>query len=165
MTGCSPYQRIEVRKDILLAARGLDIHTFSIRSGAHLSSWQYPKLACGTGGNPEQKAKSPAGEVGEEDISDPPAKRRKIEESGSERRAKHNEGENEQGQTMDRKEESTKKNKTRQKAPPQPPEQAMICLIVSTTDGKHVVAATSHNKVIWVLEHDGNGNLKDISQR
>ena len=165
MTGCSPYQRIEVRKDIVLAARGLEIYTFSIRSGAHLSSWRYPTAADTTVGHSEQKTRSAAREVGEEEISKPPAKRRKIEGSGSNQQAKNNAGENGNGQAMDSKGESKKKNTAWQEAPPQGPEPAMIYLLASTTDGKYVVAVTSHDKAIWVLEHDGNGSLVDISHR
>ncbi|KAL1899651.1 tRNA (guanine-N(7)-)-methyltransferase non-catalytic subunit trm82 [Ceratocystis pirilliformis] len=41
----------------------------------------------------------------------------------------------------------------------------IITLLSVTSDGKHVVAVSGHDKAIWVFEHDGRGKLMQSSKR
>jgi len=45
------------------------------------------------------------------------------------------------------------------------PDIPMVQCLSVTNDGKHVVAVTGSDKVIWVFDHDGNGKLTVQSQR
>lgn len=63
--------------------------------------------------------------------------------------------------------DGVKKQKQKQKSEPraQQSELPFVILLAATEDGNHLVAVTGQDKTIWVFEHDGKGNLKELSQR
>lgn len=175
-----PYHGLLVSGDVLLAARGCNLHTFSIKDGSHLFTWKYPSLR-----KDERSDATPARENGssvptpmscdaenpdgEDGDSGPPPKRRKVENSEE---VEQEEPDQEMGQEGDEKHPSrrskrrAKKKKSQALHPIQrPAEPPMIQCLTATTDGKHVVAVTGSDKTIWVFEHDGAGNLVQLSQR
>jgi len=44
-------------------------------------------------------------------------------------------------------------------------ERPFIHALTATADNHHVVAITGSDKTLWVFEHDGAGNLEQLSQR
>ena len=182
-----PYHGLQVCGDVLLAARGCNIHTFSLRDGAHLSTWICPSskgeeelLDVSTGqirGSSESTPVPPEAHAEKGGDPTPPTKRRRVEsddEDGKGEQEKH-EGQEEE-ETAVQPEGETKrigkktkkrgrKRRSRPLQPPKPAEQPLIQCLTPTVDGKYVVAVTGLDKTIWVLEHDGIGHLKQLSRR
>jgi tRNA (guanine-N(7)-)-methyltransferase subunit TRM82 len=135
-----PYHLVKVCGSIVFAAQGSDIHSFS-SALQHVSTWKYPvQQADESKGQSAEGEESPAPEG-------PPAKRRKVEngkESVSNGQAK------------------SKKN-AQYDCPAN--ERPFVQGLYTTSDGRHLVAITGSDKTIWVFEHDGAGNLKQLSQR
>ncbi|KAJ2905039.1 tRNA (guanine-N(7)-)-methyltransferase non-catalytic subunit trm82 [Zalerion maritima] len=147
MTGNAPYQCIQVCGRFLFAAQGANIHSFSLENGNYLSTWKH--LVPGTTDD-----ETPAVDaLGDFEACAPPTKRRKIGESPDEQ--------TENGESKNSKSKSKSKPQSTYMIPDQP----LINLLVSTLDGKFLVAVTSHDKVIRVFEHDGEGAIEQISQR
>ena len=86
-----------------------------------------------------------------EDDQAPPSKRRKTDDESEPPAAAA--AKTPQKQTQ---------RKTRPKSPLDSP---CIVLLKSTDDGKYIVAVTGQDKTVWVLEHVGRGELKELSQR
>lgn len=176
-----PYHGLLVCGDVLVAARGCSLHTFSITDGSHLFTWKSPPLRRDgrSEATPDQEngSSAPASVTREEDTpalaehdsSSPPTKRRKVERS-------EKAGEEEPDQEIDQKaagdgtaKKSRKRGKNKKKQQmfpvPKPEEQPMVQCLTATPDGRYVVAVTGLDKIIWVFEHDGAGNLEQLSQR
>ena len=139
-----PYHLLKICGSIVFAARGSEIHSFS-SALEHISTWKYPgKQGDGSSGPSPDAQESPAPDG-------PPTKRRKLED-GQEPSAETTNG------------HDKSKNVT-----PEPSnasnERPFIQGLYATADGGHVIAITGADKTIWVFEHDGAGNLKQLSQR
>ncbi|KAK3904853.1 hypothetical protein C8A05DRAFT_42150 [Staphylotrichum tortipilum] len=135
-----PYHLIKVCGNVVFAAQGSDIHSFS-SALEHISTWKYPVKQPDESKAPESEAQeSPAPEG-------PPTKRRKVE-NGQESASKGQQG--------------SKKN-VKHDLPAN--EKPFLQKLFTTADGRHLVAMTGSDKTIWVFEHDGAGNLKQLSQR
>lgn len=44
-------------------------------------------------------------------------------------------------------------------------EKPYVNLLKATPSGSHLIAVTGMDKNVWVFEHDGKGQLKQLSQR
>lgn len=142
-----PYHLLKVCGSIVFAAQGSDIHSFTTTLG-YISAWKYPLKQADVPSGPSTEApESPAAEG-------PPAKRRKVQNSEEQQSNGHAaEASNGQGRT--------KKNYQENPANERP----FIQGLYATTDGRHLIAITGSDKTIWVFEHDGAGNLNQLSQR
>ena len=159
-----PFHLLVVCRNIIFAARGSEIYSFTSEFEP-ISGWKYPAkqpLAAATQ-PPAAPKPSPAPE-GE----GPPSKRRKVV-SGQDAGDNGSEGGKGNGDAVDGqspgvggKKQGKEKNGNQA---PLPHERPFIQSLAATTDGRHIVAITGCDKTIWVLEHDGAGNLKQLSQR
>ena len=135
-----PYHLLKACGGIVFAAQGGDIHSFS-SALEHIATWKYPVQQVDEASAPNAEPQdSPAPEG-------PPAKRRKVE-GGRE--------------PVPNAQPKSKKNN-----PYDCPanERPFVQGLYATTDGRHLVAITGSDKTIWVFEHDGAGNLKQLSRR
>ncbi|KAL6868441.1 hypothetical protein J3F83DRAFT_737106 [Trichoderma novae-zelandiae] len=181
-----PYNRVHVQGQILFAARGGAIHTFSLTDGSHISSWKHPdvdKVAQSIQAINEAKAEAALNTEADAPAPEsdgPPAKRQRLDgdsenpsvsgpveastptTSQSEKpQAGHVDGRGKKGKGKAGKDVGDN-GKTRFARVPDRP---VVTHMTSTPDGSHLVAITGHDKTIWVFEHDGNGQLKQLSQR
>lgn len=132
-----PYQVLKACGSIVFAARGCDIHSFN-SALEHISTWKYPVKQ-------EDASSEPVPEVQESPAPEgPPAKRRRLQD----------------GQKTNSNGQAKIKTGTQK-----PNERPFIQGLYATTDSRHLVAITGSDKTIWVFEHDGAGNLKQLSQR
>ena len=175
-----PYHGLLVCGDVLVAARGCNLHTFSIKDGSHLYTWTIPSLKKDElseatpgpeNGSSDQtpvpcEEEAPAAEDGD---SGPPSKRRKVERGEA---VEQDEPDQEVGPeggenvTVKTKKRGRKKKKLHPlPLVPKPTEQPMVQCLTATVDGKYIVAVTGLDKTIWVFGHDGAGNLKQLSRR
>jgi tRNA (guanine-N(7)-)-methyltransferase subunit TRM82 len=177
-----PYSHVHIKNDIIFAARGAAIHSFSLTSHAHLSTWKHPDAETQAPGQiftPDVPAEvEGAGSQGDVDMqaapdaSEPPLKRQRLSADEGDT----NTADDGADQTVD-KDQSKASRKKGKKAKdrargegishraPQALDKALVALITTTDDGKHVVAVSGHDKTLWVLEHDGQGVLRQLSQR
>ncbi|UKZ77410.1 hypothetical protein TrVFT333_005131 [Trichoderma virens FT-333] len=178
-----PYNKVHVQGQILFAARGGAIHTFSLTDGNHISSWKHPdadKVAQSIKAINEAKAEAtPTAEADTPatESDGPPAKRQKLDgesESTSvnaevpapttvqdeKSQTGHFDGRGKKGKGKPGKDFDNGKTRFARV-----PDRPVITHLTSTPDGSHVVAITGHDKAIWVFEHDGNGQLRQLSQR
>ncbi|KAJ4417395.1 tRNA (guanine-N(7)-)-methyltransferase non-catalytic subunit trm82, partial [Neurospora sp. IMI 360204] len=179
-----PYHVLKVCDGIVFAARGSNIHSFDSNFNP-ISVWKYPVKQQETNGE-KAKSETPAPTVGAEESpapEGPPAKKRKVEdgevaavteETKEESKEETTEGQNEtksEGQTQEvnrRSRRQKQKQKTEggwAKNNKAALEKPFVQGMYLTTDGHHLVAITGSDKTIWVFEHDGAGNLKQLSQR
>jgi tRNA (guanine-N(7)-)-methyltransferase subunit TRM82 len=143
-----PYHLLKVCGGFVFAAQGSDIHSFS-SALEHVSTWKYPvQQADESREAPAEAQESPAPEG-------PPAKRRKTEDG---QKSVSN------GQAADSPNGKPKSKKAAQYDCPAN-ERPFVQGLYATTDGRHLIAITGSDKTIWVFEHDGAGNLKQLSQR
>jgi tRNA (guanine-N(7)-)-methyltransferase subunit TRM82 len=160
-----PYQCICLHRDILFAARGSRIYTFRLSDGFHVSTWSHPvaaELAKAAGGKLIIVASPTAS--GSNGNQDPPAKRRKVEELAD--------GNGDEDDVEPLATGSPEDNDTTLKTIKKPRKggsSAEISPIINvmqlSADGSHLVAVTGQDKAIWVFEHDGEGNLTELSKR
>lgn len=159
-----PYNCLHARGDVLFASRGGRLHSFKLSDKSFISTWTHPAVVSITESAQgvqklaeklDQVAQTTAaGDVpAQEDGDEPPAKRAKVD-----------------GEAGDKQDAKQKNQKANQKGKDNMrlahvPDQPIIIQLTSTDDGQHVVAVTGHDKAIWVFEHDGNGNLKELSKR
>ncbi|KAL7936303.1 hypothetical protein V8C35DRAFT_297463 [Trichoderma chlorosporum] len=178
-----PYNKVHVHGEILFAARGGAIHTFSLTDGSYISSWKHPdtdKVAQSIKAINEAKAEAALTAEADTPATEsegPPAKRQKLDgenESTSvtaeapapttaqdeKPQAGHFDGRGKKGKGKAAKDFDSGKTRFARV-----PDRPVITHLTSTPDGGHVVAITGHDKAIWVFEHDGNGQLKQLSQR
>ncbi|KAJ4861024.1 hypothetical protein T069G_06012 [Trichoderma breve] len=161
-----PYNKVHVHGQILFAARGGAIHTFNLTDGSHISSWKHPdadKVAQSIKAMNEAKAEAALtieAETPATESDGPPAKRQKLEAQDEKPQAGHFDGRGKKGKGKAAKDFDNGKTRFARV-----PDRPVITHLTSTPNGNHVVAITGHDKIIWVFEHDGNGQLKQLSQR
>ncbi|KAL2199970.1 hypothetical protein P885DRAFT_29622 [Corynascus similis CBS 632.67] len=145
-----PFHLVKVCGNIVFAAQGCDIHSFSSNL-RHITTWKYPALKADESNGASKEAQdSPAPE-------EPPTKRRRVElGAGSEAATNGQEAASENGRP--------KSKKAAQYDVPAN-ERPFVQGLYATTHGRHLIAITGSDKTIWVFEHDGAGNLKQLSQR
>ncbi|VBB72493.1 Putative protein of unknown function [Podospora comata] len=153
-----PYHLLQASGSVIFAAQGVDILSFNT-SMEHLSTWKYPVKATETPSEPVADAEASATVEAPPTPEGPPAKRRRTENDEKEAQAGDAGTPNSTN--------GQKKGRFHNK--PQPVnlsnEKPFINCLLATANGSHVIAATGSDKTIWVFEHDGSGNLKQLSQR
>ncbi|KAH6897140.1 hypothetical protein B0T10DRAFT_176834 [Thelonectria olida] len=177
-----PYNVVHVSGNVLFAARGGRIHSFSLDDASHVSTWKHPdveKVDAAVRSNPDAVSKEATVEAASDSVEGhddgPPAKRQRVEEPNDEV-SKDAEKETNGPDTVEEQHDlgkgrqKGKKGKNKQnerRRPPhmQVPDRPVITHMTSTTDGSHLLAITGHDKVIWVFEHDGKGQFTQLSQR
>lgn len=180
-----PFHSVQVCGDVLFAARGGNLHSFKLTDGSHISSWKYPLEKKSGVLNPEDRLVISVSEESTPNPSQdghdgPPAKRVKLDAATSAagqngRQAGEPSAGSDQARdgTKDKQGDQSKdapNGKRGKVANPrpgprsQPSERPMVIILTATADGKHIVAVTQC-KSIWVFEHDGAGNLKQLSRR
>lgn len=176
-----PFHAVEVRGDILFAARGASIHTFNLTDGSHIScAWKFPAVEAKNTPAPKKEDQlvinvSENSTPGpSQDEQGPPTKRVKLD--SSEAVASPDKTAETGVTTSEGKDETTphlrgggggRKHRKAVSKPgylSQPIERPMVILMTVTQDGQYVLAVTS-DKSIWVLEHGGQGQLKQLSRR
>ncbi|KAF5698961.1 tRNA-methyltransferase [Fusarium globosum] len=178
-----PFNVVHVSGNVLFAARGGKIHSFSLEDGSHFSTWKHPDVD-----RVDAAVKAISGDIltenpvtkthnaEEEDGSGPPAKRQRTEEPKDETtpaKAEVQEGAQISEETKSEgKKKGGKKSKNRQNQQrakdhniARVPDRPVITHLTSTLDGSHILAITGHDKAIWVFENDGKGSLNQISKR
>ncbi|KAH6998372.1 hypothetical protein BKA56DRAFT_607916 [Ilyonectria sp. MPI-CAGE-AT-0026] len=184
-----PYNVLHVSGNVLFAARGGKLHSFNLDDGTHLSTWKHldvdkvdaaVKTIVDEAASKKPVSSAPeAAEGGSGD--EPPAKRQRMEEPKEEvNKTADDEGAQEsnaaegpeQSKGEGKANQKGKKNKSKQNSQPRKdnqisrvPDRPVITHLTSTTDGAHVLAITGHDKAIWVFEHDGKGQLTQLSRR
>ncbi|KAK4078735.1 uncharacterized protein Triagg1_3066 [Trichoderma aggressivum f. europaeum] len=179
----TPYNKVHVHGQVLFAARGGAIHTFNLTDGSHISSWKHPdadKVAQSIKAINEAKAEAALTIEADNLVTEsdgPPAKRQKLDgDSGGasvnaedsapttaqdeKPQVGHFDGRGKKGKGKAAKDFDNGKTRFARV-----PDRPVITHLTSTPDGSHVVAITGHDKIIWVFEHDGHGQLKQLSQR
>ncbi|KAI1501776.1 hypothetical protein F5X99DRAFT_191547 [Biscogniauxia marginata] len=157
-----PYQCLTTlgRSSLICAARGTSIYTFDLDADSPvLSSWSHPSSRQPQDG----KAKGIAHEDENSEgagSDQPPSKKRKLD-SDDRPNADIQTGAG-QGGGGTTPANGQKGQKPKPAAPR--PEVPFVNLLTATNDGAYVIAATG-DKIIWVLEHSGEGALKELSQR
>lgn len=179
-----PYSKVHVNGDIIFAGRSGQIQTFNLKDGALISTWEHPDVGkvteavnknaeankAGDDGDnapkqEEELGKEDEGKQEAEEEDGPPAKRQKTaggdEKPAAEQNGKSGEGKAAEGQ------QPTKERKIKKSArsPFRVPERPIVTHLTTTPDGRYLVAVTGHDKAIWVLEHDGKGQLTQLSKR
>lgn len=145
-------------RDIVLAATGPYILSLDFRNGGLLSKW--PDNVDREDDDQGRERSRNGHFVGNSVDTDPPTKRRKIspfqkeEEQGSGESSVSVEFVSERTKGQRRKKKSAMKS-----ALPN------ISHIISTANGRHVIAVTTDDKCIRVFEIDSAGRLKPIIQR
>ncbi|KPM44697.1 hypothetical protein AK830_g1831 [Neonectria ditissima] len=185
-----PYNVLHASGNILFAARGGKIHSFSLDDGAHLSTWKHPdvdKVAAAVNAVSDEVANNDpavnlapdAAEGGDGD--EPPAKRQRVDEpkddadkpaddeAAQESNVAEASGEKKNKGNSNQK---GKKNKNKQNNQSRKdsqiskvPDRPVITHLTSTSNGAHFLAITGHDKAIWVFGHDGHGQLVQLSRR
>lgn len=172
-----PYNRLHVCGDVVFAARGGKLHSFSLKDGSHIATWQHPDVA-----KVAEAVAAAEGQAAKEDVSmtepavsqgtsadEPPAKRQKVAEATDDASKESSAAPDVVDQSAGPAEEKgkSKKGKKKQEARVQPtvPDRPVITHLTGTADGSHIVAVSGHDKSIWVFTHDGAGSLTQFSQR
>lgn len=170
-----PFHGVQVCGNILFAARGGNIHSFKLADGSHIStarSCQVVKDVRPNTGRLVIEVSENSTPVASQEEQGPPAKRVKVDnetdkgEDAIDKPAGAGEGVDEDEVN------GGKQNQRRRKGQKlfrpgnisQPSERPMVNILTATKDGSHLIAVTS-DKCIWVFEHDGQGQLKELSRR
>lgn len=171
-----PYNQALVLGDVVFAARSGWIESFNLLDGSFISVWKHPDA--GKFGSSPSLADSKAAVEDEvakdEDTVEPPTKRQKTSEDEGVSASKASEvvqmeepsadlKDKVQGKKAKSKDQTTAPSRSSQQAGA--PDRPVVVQLTSTSDGKHVIATTGHDKAIWVFEHDGAGQLKELSKR
>jgi tRNA (guanine-N(7)-)-methyltransferase subunit TRM82 len=180
-----PYNVVHVSGDVLYAARGGKIHSFSLQDGSHLSTWKHPdvdkvdaavKAISGEVSSEKLASQDPVDAEGDDNDDGPPAKRQKTEEpkdettpadSNVQEDKKNAEEVKAEGKKKGGKKSKDRRNQQRPKEHniSRVPDRPVVTHLTSTSDGSHVLAITGHDKAIWVFECDERGSLKELSKR
>ncbi|KAF9770198.1 hypothetical protein IL306_012290 [Fusarium sp. DS 682] len=178
-----PFNVVHVSGNVLFAARGGKIHSFSLEDGSRLSTWKHPDVdkveAAVKAIADELSSEKPEGKdhVAEaEDEDGPPAKRQKTEEpkdgtTPAERNVQEETKAAEEiksaGKNKGGKKSKNRQNQQRAKDHniSRVPDRPVITHLTSTYDRSHIIAITGHDKAIWVFENDGKGALNQVSKR
>ncbi|KAF4456232.1 hypothetical protein F53441_1595 [Fusarium austroafricanum] len=178
-----PYNVVHVSGNVLFAARGGKIHSFSLQDGSHLSTWKHADVdrvdAAVKAISDEASSEKPVIQgliavEGEE--NGPPAKRRRTEEpkdetinaeTNAQEESKNPEDEKAEGKKKGGKKSKNRQNQQRAKDHniSRVPDRPVITHITSTPDASHILAITGHDKAIWIFENDGKGTLSQLSKR
>ncbi len=170
-----PYNRLHVHGNVLFAARGGKIHTFDLLDGSLVSTWKHPdvdKVAAAIKAatdsqeqaRPEVAPPADAGEFLAADETEPPAKRQRVNEEDE---SKGTEVTAQAGGSSSQKKAKAGKSKD-EKTPSRMgnvPDRPIVTQLTSSTDGKHLIAVTGHDKAVWVFEHNGAGHITELSKR
>lgn len=170
-----PYNGVQAAGNILFATRGGKIHSFNLSDHKHISTWQHPDVEKQISSSepkqePQNETKTPIDteNVPETEESEPPAKRQKVAEEGLDVST----GDAEAGNTETAQSKGTKgkgkgksDNHGDRSRMGRVVDRPLITLMTCTDDGKHLIAVSGHDKSVWVFEHDGEGNLTQLSQR
>ncbi|KAK3498627.1 hypothetical protein B0T13DRAFT_417533 [Neurospora crassa] len=179
-----PYHVLKVCDGIVFAARGSNIHSFDSNFNP-ISVWKYPVKRQETNGEKaESETPAPVVEAEESPAPEgPPVKKRKVEdgevvavteENKEESKEDATEGQTETKTESQAQEVNRRSRRQKQKQKTEGGwaknnkavlEKPFVQGMYLTTDGRHLVAITGSDKTIWVFEHDGAGNLKQLSQR
>ncbi|KAG8419818.1 tRNA (guanine-N(7)-)-methyltransferase non-catalytic subunit trm82 [Metarhizium acridum] len=170
-----PYNRVQTIGNILFATRGGKIHSFNLSDHNHISTWQHPDIEkhireSDSKTEPKDETKTPtdAENVPETEESEPPAKRQKVAEGdlnfpvGDATATKE---ENVQKKGKGGKGKGKGDNHGDKSRMGRVVDRPLITLMTCTDDGKHLIAVSGHDKSVWVFEHDGEGQLTQLSQR
>ena len=177
-----PYNVVHISGDILFAARGGKIHSFNL-DGTHISTWKHPdvekvaaavKAAVTEAAETEKSAVKDTEMAEAADLDEPPAKRQKTVDA--EDVTKDNENKEITETTAAEKnvagQQKGKGGKNARNRQPKKenfisrvPDRPVITHMTSTEDGRHLLAISGHDKIIWVFEHGGKGQLTQLSQR
>lgn len=166
----TPYNCLHTHGNVLFAARGGKVHTFSLPEGAHVATWKHPELDAAIAAGQEHKKEAEAEKVAAEepavdadasvvvDEAEPPAKRQKVTEDGQDAKA--------DGQANGKKSKGNKNKDQKNRSKPTPvPDKPVIIQLTTTADGSHLVAVSGNDKAVWVFSHDGDGQLTQLSKR
>lgn len=180
-----PFHSVQVCGDVLFAARGGNLHSFKLTDGSHISSWKYPLEKKSGVLKPEDRLVISVSEESTPNPSQdghdgPPAKRVKLDAATSAAGQNGKQADVPSAGGDQAGDDTKYKQKDQSKGTPngkrgkvanpkpgprsQPSERPMVIILTATADGKHLVAVTQC-KSIWVFEHDGLGNLKQLSRR
>ncbi|KAG9505617.1 hypothetical protein J7337_002589 [Fusarium musae] len=178
-----PFNVVHVSGNVLFAARGGKIHSFSLEDGSHISTWKHPDVdrvdaavKAISDGILTEKPVTKTHTAEEEDGGGPPAKRQRTEEPKDEAAPTKPEGQEDtqiSEETKSKgKKKGGKKSKNRQNQQrakdhniSRVPDRPVITHLTSTLDGSCILAITGHDKAIWVFENDGKGSINQISKR
>ncbi|KAF3762418.1 hypothetical protein M406DRAFT_265134 [Cryphonectria parasitica EP155] len=167
-----PFHGVQVGDGVLFATRAGNIHSFNIADGSHISCWKYPV-------DPKEQKSKLVIDVSEtstptlsQDDQGPPAKRVKLDGGDAVAEVTGGNGSSAGvppssealGEDTPKKGKKNKKNLARPGPLTQPSDRPMVILMTSAKDGSYLVAVTS-DKSVWVFEHDGQGELKQLSRR
>ncbi|KAK6227083.1 WD repeat domain-containing protein [Colletotrichum tabaci] len=191
-----PYNCLEPSGNVVFAARGGKIHSFSLDDGSHLSTWKHPDVekvhaaaasvsVSKTEVDASSVAPTPSSPVGNED--GPPAKRQRVESTEEDKGETDKQAKDADAMVVDsepampehQKRDRKKGNKQMRRnnrdgqqqqnnrggAFARVPDYPVITIMTTTSDGSHLLAISGHDKSLWVFEHDGKGNLTELSQR
>lgn len=158
-----PYQCLGICGNIIIAAQGSRIRSFNTKLEL-LASWRHPGKTAAEG------AKETTGPNLED--GSPPAKRRRTsaaDVSGVPEAQDEDRAQSADGVPALPPPTYGKKGKSKKQAKPSRQVESLdrpfVQNLRATPEGRHVVAVTGTDKTLWVFEHDGQGNLKLLSQR
>jgi tRNA (guanine-N(7)-)-methyltransferase subunit TRM82 len=143
------YQCLQTCGDVLIAASGSRLDSFSTKDGSLLSSWTAEHGQNGSGAPVEADHKQDVvvnvdqSAEGVDSQSSRPAKRRRLSNDAEDK------------QTANGAPQATAS----------PASNPRFSALAATSDGRHVIAVTMGDKTIRVFEHDGQGRLGCLSQR
>jgi tRNA (guanine-N(7)-)-methyltransferase subunit TRM82 len=178
-----PFNVVHVSGNVLFAARGGKIHSFSLEDGSHISTWKHPDVdkvdaavKAISEGILTKKPVTKTHTAEEEDGGVPPAKRQRTEEPKDETAPTKPEGQEDtqiseetkiKGKNKGGKKSKNRQNQQRAKDHniSRVPDRPVITHLTSTLDGSYILAITGHDKAIWVFENDGKGSINQISKR
>ncbi|KAF5619670.1 tRNA (guanine-N(7)-)-methyltransferase subunit trm82 [Fusarium sp. NRRL 52700] len=178
-----PFNVVHVSGNVIFAARGGKIHSFSLDDGSHFSTWKHPDVdkvdaavKAISGDILTEKPVTKTYTAGGEDESGPPAKRQRTEEPKDETTptkpevqayTQISEETKSEGKKKGGKKSKNRQNQQRAKDHniSRVPDRPVITHLTSTLDSSYILAITGHDKAIWVFENDGKGSLNQISKR
>lgn len=170
-----PYSQVHVSGGIIFAARSGQIHTFSLESRGLLDTWKHPDVFKVTNALEESAVEAEDAEPADHpEESEPPAKRQRTisdEDVSTSKVSERNPNTGEEPRDII--EESGRKGKRAkgkrqgktQRIHSSVPDRPIVTHLISTNDGKYLLAVTGHDKTVWVFEHDGEGRIKVLAQR
>lgn len=172
-----PYNVLHVSGNVLFAARGGRIHSFSLEDGRHISTWKHPdveKIAAAEASAEAPSQDIPSGSTPQENAEagsdEPPSKRQRVEEPqdadvDTPDKEPEQQEDREKGKLKGKKARNRQNNEKRREPQMKVPDRPVVTHMTSTTDGSQLVAVSGHDKVIWVFRHDGKGRFIQLSQR
>lgn len=167
-----PYNCLEVRGHQLFASRGGFLFVQSLSNGEPIvATWAHPDVE-----KQQSAAKhalsgdSDVHSLGPDDVSvtsSPPPKKPRVQEPPAGEGAPEGQAEIPDEKTTTIHAQSNSKNnkkKSRHAVAPQVNRPLIVHLSVSS-DGRYVALVSGHDKTVWVIENDGQGNLRELSRR